>query len=490
MVRQRIAVLSLFTWLPLLLLAALEGRAVAGAVVPFLLDVGILLWRTETAAASRSYNPQPFEDHKTMSTRSLFRTALLLALIPTATAQDGATPQAPPTRATQGAALVIKTAETELASGMAGEVEVPALPEGHHYVLTIDGPGKTTVTTAAGKIGFLEMTAKPGRLMELYAEEVAQVERMAQGGAMMGMGQAGIEPKDAAKVVKAMFDFPKQIDTLDLKVSGHPEHAKRDGMDVDVHLAPVAGSGFAGFLATAKPAGEGVPQLAGEAMLRMAGSLDSKALTSALAPLMEWAFGMLGKSAEETKALAQFTDKMMACTSGTFSVTMGSDGMRMAMGLSDPELYRKLLASPEYKEFSKVGQAMASMEIELTEKALEHRSIPVMKQVTKAKDGAEMPPNPLFGDGPMETLVAVAGSYVVATMGANGEGKIKALIDQAIDSKFETAPLADGALITMDIQLAKFIEQMGGPGGDDMPDRLRLLLGKTANGLSLKFRAK
>src|SRR5688572_12719849 len=40
LVRQRIIVISLFTWLPLLLLSALEGQSMGGsAAVPFLLDV-------------------------------------------------------------------------------------------------------------------------------------------------------------------------------------------------------------------------------------------------------------------------------------------------------------------------------------------------------------------------------------------------------------------------------------------------------------------
>src|SRR5690349_14461619 len=38
--RQRIIVISLFTWLPLLLLSALEGQTMGGnAAVPFLMDV-------------------------------------------------------------------------------------------------------------------------------------------------------------------------------------------------------------------------------------------------------------------------------------------------------------------------------------------------------------------------------------------------------------------------------------------------------------------
>src|SRR5512134_3159162 len=42
LLRQRIIVLSLFAWLPLLVLSALEGQALGGsAAVPFLLDVDV-----------------------------------------------------------------------------------------------------------------------------------------------------------------------------------------------------------------------------------------------------------------------------------------------------------------------------------------------------------------------------------------------------------------------------------------------------------------
>jgi hypothetical protein len=42
LMRQRIIIISLFTWLPLLVLSALEGQALRGrAAVPFLLDVDV-----------------------------------------------------------------------------------------------------------------------------------------------------------------------------------------------------------------------------------------------------------------------------------------------------------------------------------------------------------------------------------------------------------------------------------------------------------------
>jgi hypothetical protein len=41
LVQQRIIVISLFCWLPLLVLSALEGKVLGGAVVPFLLDVDV-----------------------------------------------------------------------------------------------------------------------------------------------------------------------------------------------------------------------------------------------------------------------------------------------------------------------------------------------------------------------------------------------------------------------------------------------------------------
>ncbi len=42
LVRQRIIVLSLFAWLPLLVLSALQGQALGGrAAVPFLLDLDV-----------------------------------------------------------------------------------------------------------------------------------------------------------------------------------------------------------------------------------------------------------------------------------------------------------------------------------------------------------------------------------------------------------------------------------------------------------------
>jgi len=41
MVRQRITVIALIAWLPLLVLSALKGQMLRGAAVPFLLDVEV-----------------------------------------------------------------------------------------------------------------------------------------------------------------------------------------------------------------------------------------------------------------------------------------------------------------------------------------------------------------------------------------------------------------------------------------------------------------
>ena len=79
-------------------------------------------------------------------------------------AQDATTAPKIEARKSQGAALVVKTNDREVATNMAEgfevQGEVPEAKEGSYYVITLDDGGKAKITVATGKAGFMEIAAK------------------------------------------------------------------------------------------------------------------------------------------------------------------------------------------------------------------------------------------------------------------------------------------------------------------------------------------
>lgn len=407
-------------------------------------------------------------------------------------AQDATTaPKIEARKSQGGAALVVKTNDHEVATGMAESFEVQGeVPEAKDgfYVITLDDGGKAKVAVQSGKAGFMEINARPGMLMEIFADKIEQARGMAQGMGTMALQQSGMKTKDAVKLIQAIFDFPKQIDTFELKIANKPEHPRKDGMDVDMHMTAVAGSGFAEFMAAMQPNGQGAPQLPSGGMMSMAVSMDGKGIAKMMTPLMGFFTPLMGKTEADIKNVTMVMEKSMALIDGAMAMEFTGEGMNILAGLTDTKAYADLLASPEYKSFSKMGSPAG--DLEFTEKAFEHRKINVSKSVLKPKEGSELPPNPLFGDGPMESYTAAAGNYMIVTAGGAKDGVIKGMIDQALDQKIKRAPLGNGALMIMDVNVAKLSEKMGGAADEDAPEKLNLAIGRTQTGMSLKLHAK
>lgn len=418
---------------------------------------------------------------------------LLMALATPAFTQDVTITPKVEAKKSQTPALVIKTNKHEIASGMAEgfevQGEVPEAKDGQHYVISIDDGGKAKVVIADGKAGYMEVHAKPGPLMEIFADKIEQARGMAQGFGTMALQQAGMKTKDAVRFIQSVFDFPKQIESFEMNIASDPEHAKKDGMDIDMQMTAVAGTGFAEFVAAMRPNGLGAPQVgSGGGMMSMTAGLDGKGLAKAVMPLMSFITPMVAKTEEDSKKFSALTEKMLGLTDGSLGMEMVGDGMHFVLGLTDGKTYQELMTSPEYKAFAKLGTPAA--EVEVTDKAFEHRSVSVTKSVVKPKEGSELPPNPLFGDGPVETFSAVAGNYMVMTMGGGKDQAIKGLIDNALDQKVKRTPLAGGALMIIALDMGKLSEKMGGQAEEDAPETMTMSLTRTTTGLGFKIHAK
>ncbi|MBM4062690.1 MAG: hypothetical protein FJ265_16575 [Planctomycetes bacterium] len=419
---------------------------------------------------------------------------LLAALALPALAQQPAAPLAPAAPTSAGPAFVLKTAAAEVAQMIAGSFDVmeelPALAAGGHYVLTLGADKKLLVTTGTGDVGFLQATADPAILFEVFAEEIESVKSIVQGAVTMVLQQEGIAPEQSAGFLKGFWAFPQQLQRVTLQVTGDPEDPKAKGLDLAFAFDAKAGGYFADFVGAMKPCKAGAPQLAGAdgAAIAMAASLAPESLRALFEPMLGWVASMTHQDAAARQQAEAFYRKFLGLHDGSFAFVFAPDlSGRYAMGLTDGEGMRQMMSSPEYAEMMK-GQKFAGnkVEVEVVPEAFEHRGVKVMKSTTTSDV-----PNPMMKDGVLVSYHGIVGTWAAGTLGGT-EQQAKAMIDAAADGKIARAPLAGGGLVHLRCDLRAFVEMLQqqqpgfeGEASDDMPDAVTVTLGARPGSLTL-----
>ena len=405
--------------------------------------------------------------------------------MPLAAQADGKT-AAPAT----GPVLVLKTSQAEIASmvamNLALEQEMPEAPEGGHYVLSLGADRKFQLATGTGDVGLLDLAGDPGALMDLFAEEVAGYKPMVQGSLTLLMQSQGATAKDVAAFTNSLFDLPKQMQRLTLVVTGDPEDPTVEGIDIKLGLEPKAGTGFANFASAMQPASQGAPMLAGgKNLMEMQFCLAPDSLALMSSPLLDWAISLTNQDEEQRKQAAAMTAQMMKSFDGGLSMAMDAKMKGwLLVGMQDGEKLREMVDSEAYQTLMK-GQKMASrdVEMEVTLNAFEHRGA----KVSKTKISGE--PNPMMPDGTMESFFAAVGNYMTVSMGG-GDANAKAVIDAVSDNKLKRTPIANGAVMSMVLDLHAMMV-MTQPELADMdlegqvPKAATVTFGKHGKGLQL-----
>lgn len=414
---------------------------------------------------------------------SLFLTAALTAPL---LAQETTTKPAP--TVVQGPAFLLKTSDFMVAAQAAAMFDrigdLPQIPDGGHLVLSLGADKALAVTTGSGDVGLADLVADPAALMDLYAEELEGVLPMARGALTMAFQQTGAQPKDAARYVKNVLDFPKQMQRVVLKVTGGQSTG---GIDSTFALEGKPGSDFEKFIGLCKPSSQGAPASAAkDASMVMSFSLAPESLAAMFAPMRDWALSMSAKDEAQRKEFGALYDQWIGLYDGGGVMTIG-DGMRMSMliGVLDGAKVRETLTSEAYLSVMQ-NQKLPDpdMKVEVSPDGFEHRGTKLGK--TKMSGGE---PNPMMPDGVIESYFGAVANYMVMAMNGSEAGA-KELVDAVLDQKVKRAPLAGDAILRFDVDLEAFVQQMNAATGqegtlDSMPKRATL--SAAAAGKALQF---
>jgi hypothetical protein len=421
--------------------------------------------------------------------RHLPSLAAALALLAGATLQDVAAAQVeevdkPTTTAAKAVAtaMVLETTDLMVGSGFLGRfdpaAELPDISEKQHYVLTVTTDGKIRHATAEGDIGWMRSTIYPAALMQLYETPIEDNWEKISGGAIIGLTQIGMTTQDAARLMKAVKVFPRQIESLHLSLSTNPE-TQFKGLKITASIKPVKGTWLGNLARHLRPHAQGAPTLATkDPMMWIGVAIDPEGLNTFFAPAFELFANLGARNKKQREKNALLYTKVMNMQDGTF-LSVGDPfggGMRTVGGLRDGKSFRELLLSGEYERLMKVAEEISpNIETEFESVAFEHRDIKVAKTtVTTDMD------TPLAPAGDQISYLAVAGDFLVSTSSLKPL-ETKKLIDMGLDQKIKRAPLPGNALMVMNIKLMELLDKIvpfGNPleGKEDAPKMLHLVL--------------
>jgi hypothetical protein len=385
--------------------------------------------------------------------------------------------------------FVLKTSRTDFATFVATKmstqelaIEIPELPAGGHFVVTLGADRKLALTTATGDVGVLRMVGDPGALMDAFATEIEGAKTVLQGSMTVALQAQGMKPKDVAAFVKSVLEFPKQVARMTLEVTGDPKARPEDGLVIALALEPKAGSAFTGFVEALEPCPQGAPSPASPgALFEMRGSFAPASLAKVLAPFRNWTVNLTNQGEEQRAKAQALYAKWLEVYDGGVGIAIG-EGFRgrMLIGATDAAKLQQLVASEEYRAMME-GQQMANRDVEMvvTPDALEHRGVKALKMEVSGYE-----PNPMMPEGSMTTYAGAAGKYLFVVFGGQ-ESAAKATIDAISDQKVGRAPLPGGALVDSTIDLPAMFAMVGRPPAKDMPQKLSLSVGKNGKALAL-----
>ncbi|MEZ5966182.1 MAG: hypothetical protein R3F56_20260 [Planctomycetota bacterium] len=393
-------------------------------------------------------------------------TLLLFLSIPSLLAAMPAQETATLEPSTKVAPLVVKTSRIDLAERLtrSSGQDVPEISAGEHYLLTMSSEGEIEVAKGNGVVALVEVEARPRVLMEMFADQVDQALRTAKMVASMAAASSPATPVDMAKMMDAMFAFPKQVETMTLRVDG--DEAK--GWDAHAEFVPVAKGDLEAFAQDVAASGKGAPRL-GEGATAVAVDLAPKALArvaGALTGLMT-----AGEGKDQQPRVQKLLDAQIAASDGTMAMVLVPDAIRMVVGASDADAMHKLLTSGDWAELQRVYMAsMPDADVRVEQEKV--GDLDVVR--TRADLGVD---SPLLADGKMDGRAAVVGDMLISVVNG-GPKAFEAMVQQVRDGKLERAPLANGAVLVMSAKIGDMIGMSGQEAPDGAPDLVRLMLGR------------
>ena len=404
--------------------------------------------------------------------------------------QAGSTDTAP------SAAIVLTTTDPRIGGAFYtefdGDGELAELPLDHHFALAVHTDGTVKSETKPGDMGYLSVSLYPKAILELYRAEIDEQWETIRDSAALGLTQLGVGAKQAAIMMRDARTFPEQIQSVKLSVSQDPQTMLK-GMRVHLKIEPTQGSWIGKLFAMMRPHAEGAPHLDNQSgLVRISAAMDPNGIPEALSPFIEILANIGARNKAQRLSHASMFQKMLQSFDGGFSSAGDPFGGQATtiFSLRDPGLISSVLKSEAFARYSDISNRVGGgvIETEMEHDVIKHRDVSVMR-TTVLLELVDSTASTNLGD--QVTYSAVAGSHLLST-GNREADDIKRLIDGALDQKIGRKPLANNALVIVNVKLMEFLDKIspvGNPleGTEDNPQSLRLSIDSTGGNLNLRI---
>ena len=385
--------------------------------------------------------------------------------------------------------LTIKTSDTLVGAGMLLSLDpstpLPQLEPNEHFVLELGSDGKIAASTGIGLDGWLDATIHPAPLMELFEDQIEDQRQAIESTGAMVSPQLGLSAEDFAALMDDVFAFPRQIATVELRLSANPQSDLKN-LEADIVIHPTGDSWLANVLATMRQHPDGHPVLPSsvDSLLSMSVAMDSRAMVATSEPFMDF-LAKIGSGSEEEGArnrsiLAKMLDSMDGTAHSAIDPFSGS--VVGITGLHGGESMAAVLQSSDYANYI---QSYASLNLSADTKFIargaEHRDVILTKQ-TVTMQGIEQ-----------TSYIGVAGDYYIS---ASTLDEAKELIDAVLDQRITRRKLPDDSLMTLDLKLMELLDYASPVGnplaglGDMAPEDVHLSVESKNSTMTIRIRLK
>jgi hypothetical protein len=322
--------------------------------------------------------------------------------------------------------------------------DLPDVEDGDQLELVFTSDGRLKL--AAGKPGpeLLRLHARPVPLKKVLKQEAGVIFRVMRALAftqfVMGMHA---EPRYVARAMKAVTDFPNQVETLDIVMKPRADFSS--GYQIDAMIEPRNGSWLARVVAGVEKSELGAHLMrTPSAAMSVAAAVDGPGLAAMIEPFGEMLASLRGRSKAERAVFRKFARERASAFDGSFSLLIDGPGRYVRLvGLRDPKAFAERAAADIGIAFDtrRVGRAAIEVDANVPG-ALENSP---MKWMKKEEDFFEVVTEEAASE--LATFSGIVRDFSVKVRWPSDGAEVAKLVERIEKQRLRRLPLLRDALL-------------------------------------------
>lgn len=407
--------------------------------------------------------------------RSFAATKRLSACLLAGSCALAQTPAVPPAK--DSGALVVQTADHDVARLFVAPVDMPELPErpGAHWKITLLSDGKFVAEAGEGVDKRLVVRAKVHEIAKLLRADLERAAAALDRDALATTLQ--VERADLDPALDAWFALPFEVQSLSIDALGKDDDPK---YSATAELVAVPGSRLGSYLASLAQAPRAVPDLTATGDLL---SLRIDLPAAAFAPVLRAAVATVVGNAGRLPAARDVHRRTLATAfalcdgRGALAIGAGARDLRALAGVHDAARMQTLFASDEWRAWRRAdaeADPVSEVDLDADAEPRRHRDVELSRRVRR--DDLHH----------TESWSALAGDCLLL---ADSEATLLGLVNRCLDRQPAPTRLRDGAVVWLSTRLSDLALAFTDGNADvsDVPEQVEAALRVDASAVFLQL---